>query len=132
MEYDELKYIGKISEFKSITDFETSLEKFLNSNSQFLSDGSIFFIKKRVDKICNLKIEIYPNEHGEPHFHVISNEFKAEFSIEDCNLKKGYLKPNEVRLIKYWFQKSKSKLIEVWDETRPTNCQVGKYKASNK
>lgn len=114
-----------VSEFTSIPEFELSLQKFLNSGCAFWSDGSLIFTKKLVDRIHNLKIEIFSNEHGIPHFHVRSNEINAIFTIKDCTLLEGKLNPNEMKLIQYWFNRYRPKLIEVWNNTRPSNCQVG-------
>jgi len=125
MDIVELKYIGKLSEFNSIAEFESSLQRFLNSGCGFWTDGSLIFTKQLVDRIKNLKIEIYANEHGIPHFHVNSNEINAVFSIKDCSLIKGSVNRNELKLIQYWFNKSKSNLIEIWNKTRPSDCNVG-------
>ena len=125
MDIIELKYIGQVSEFSSLSELEASLQKFLNSGCGFWTDGSLIFTKQLVDRIHNLKIEIYSKEHGIPHFHVKSNEINAVFSIKDCSLINGSINSTEMKLIQYWFNRCKSKLIEVWNNTRPSNCQVG-------
>lgn len=125
MDILEIKYIGKVSEFDSFAQFENSLQKFLNSGCAFWNDGSLIFTKQLVDRINNLKIEIYSNEHGIPHFHVKSNEINASFSIDDCSLINGNIRGNDLKLIQYWFDRYKPKLIEIWNKTRPSDCQVG-------
>ena len=125
MDIIELKYIGKVSEFNSLSEFEISLQKFLNSGCAIRLDGSLMFTKHLVNRINNLKIEIYSNEHGIPHFHVKSNEINAVFSIKDCSLIDGSINGNELKLIQYWFSRCKPKLIEIWNEARPSDCQIG-------
>jgi hypothetical protein len=125
MDIIELKYIGKLTEFSSLSEFEASLQRFLNSGCSFWTDGRLIFTKQLVDRINNLKIEIYSNEHGIPHFHVNSNEINAVFSIKDCSLIKGSINRNELKLIQYWFDICKPKLIEIWNKTRPGDCKVG-------
>jgi len=74
-----------------------------------------------------LKIEIYSKEHPPPHFHVISGNKKASFEIDNCSLmvNSGF-DGRKIRNIEEWFKRSRNKLIEVWNNTRPTDCVVGK------
>jgi hypothetical protein len=44
--------------------------------------GEVYEIKKLVDKINNLKIHIYPNDHNPPHFHVLTDNINASFRID--------------------------------------------------
>ena len=74
-----------------------------------------------------LKIEIYPNEHPPPHFHVKSPNINASFSIESCTKLRGNINPKDLSKVKYWYKHSKSLLIDIWNSTRPTNCVVGEY-----
>ena len=114
--------------FKSISDFENSLQRFLNSGCSIWIDGRISITKQLVDRIKNLKIEIYSKEHGEPHFHVKANEVNAVFKIKDCSLINGNMSSGEIKLVEWWYNRCRYKLIELWNRTRPTNCQVGYFK----
>lgn len=83
--------------------------------------------KQLVERLAGLKIEIYPDEHPPPHFHVRSPEVNASFAIEDCRLLKGDAPRDAIDKIRYWHKHSKKKLVDAWNNTRPTDCQVGPY-----
>jgi Domain of unknown function (DUF4160) len=83
--------------------------------------------KQLVQRLNGLKIEIYPNEHPPPHFHVKSPEVDATFAIEDCRLLSGFAPAQAKKKVRYWHQRSKHILVQVWNETRPLNCVVGAY-----
>lgn len=85
-------------------------------------------IKARVDTIRGLKVEIYPNEHTPPHFHVKSPNIDVRIRIKDCSIIEGKIGQNDYQKILYWYRAgSKKVLIEKWNELRPTDCIVGKY-----
>lgn len=84
-------------------------------------------IRQLVDRVNGLRIEIYPNEHPPPHFHVKSPNVDASFSIDDCSKIGGTISGMDYRKIKYWHQKAKPLLIARWNSSRPTNCVVGEY-----
>jgi hypothetical protein len=86
--------------------------------------------KGLVARVNGLKIVIYPDEHAPPHFHVKSPNINASFSIESCTKLKGKISPQDLNKVKYWYKYSKSLLINVWDSTRPTDCEVGEYKGN--
>ncbi|MBN2571418.1 MAG: DUF4160 domain-containing protein [Ignavibacteriales bacterium] len=108
------------STLNSIEDFESNLKQLLSSGISICPDGSLCLTRKLVDKINNLKIVIHPNDHNPPHFHVIYNNLNASFDINTCELLKGNLSNNDMKLIKYWFNNYKDKLLKVWNETRPS------------
>jgi hypothetical protein len=88
-------------------------------------EGHVAEIRKLVTKVDNLKIEIYPNEHPPPHFHVKSNDFNVSLSIMDCDIVKGQLDSKTLKKVKYFHGRNKDKLISIWNELRPSNCPVG-------
>jgi len=94
------------------------------------SDGEevLIDIRKALDRFDGLKIEIYPNEHPPPHFHVKSPNINASFKIKDCDKIDGTIDFKDYKKIKHWHKKSKELLIEAWNESRPTDCVVGNYK----
>jgi len=134
---DYEKYLSEISlnDESTLLDYAVYLELILNGPfALFYEDGEyhLIQIKARVDTYRNLKISINPNEHPPPHFHVYAENVSASFSIEDCSKLAGHISDSDLRKIKYWYSRSKSKLIEVWNSTRPTNCVVGKYREKPK
>lgn len=85
----------------------------------------IYSIRALVESIEGLKIEIYFNEHPPPHFHVKSNGIDVAFSIKDFQMIQGNISGREYRVIKWWYEKSRSKLINYWNDNRPGDCKVG-------
>lgn len=88
-------------------------------------DGHVVEIRKLVDRIDHVKIEIYPNEHPPPHYHVRTNEFNVSISILDCEVLEGNPNAKLLKKIKYFHHKNKTKLIKVWNSLRPSDCPVG-------
>jgi hypothetical protein len=84
-------------------------------------------ISLQVDYFAGFKVEVYAKEHPPPHFHVRCAGGKASFRISDCNMLNGDLAADD-RIIKKWHAKNKSKIIRAWNESRPTDCSVGKYR----
>lgn len=91
-------------------------------------EEKIIETRKAIEKLEGLKIEIYPNEHPPPHFHVKSPNVNASFDIENCKRLNGNIDKKDCKLIKHWHKKAKDELIKAWNETRPTDCVVGNYK----
>ena len=114
---------NKIEEFEQ---FEIQLVDFLHSGA-YIYNGSFVEAKHLVDKLGKIKIEIYSNEHPPAHFHISANGYKASLAIDDCRvLENSGFSPKVIKNIKDWFLYSKDRLIEVWNDTRPSDCTVGK------
>jgi hypothetical protein len=132
---EQLKAAGRFeladpATLESIDDWALWLEAILHGSCSILiHDGEPVLLqnKQLIERLDGLRIEIYPNEHPPPHFHVRSPEVDASFVIEDCRLLKGRATREALQKIKYWHRFSKPKLIDVWNSTRPTDCTVGKY-----
>lgn len=112
---------------RSLDDLARCLYGLLNGNYSVWTDGSLYSIKQLVSMQGGLRIEIYSNEHPPPHFHVKGGDINASFAIEDCDLIAGALDGRRKALIEWWHKRSKNKLIEVWNVTRPSDCSVGFY-----
>ena len=78
-----------------------------------------------IHSIDKVKIEIYSLEHPPPHFHVKSSILNATFTITNCELLKGSIDTKTFKKIKYFHSLNRQKLIEVWNQLRPTDCPVG-------
>ncbi len=74
-----------------------------------------------------MKVEVYSDEHAPPHFHVKSPTIDASFAINDCKVLRGEVSGASLRTIRYWHQHAKPKLVEVWNSTRPGDCEVGVF-----
>jgi hypothetical protein len=56
----------------------------------------------------------------------------ASFSISDCSLIEGRVDPRHERLIRWWFQRSQPKLVDIWNRTRPTDCPAGPFQSGGR
>jgi Domain of unknown function (DUF4160) len=74
-----------------------------------------------------VRVEVFPDEHAPPHFHVKSSAIDASFTIDGCEKLRGKVTGADLRTIRLWHQHAKPKLIEVWNSTRPGDCEVGVY-----
>ncbi len=82
-----------------------------------------------VKEIYGIKIEVFANEHPPPHFRVKNADGEANYRIFDCKRLNGSGKILKCdRVIQKWWKKNKSKIIDAWNEHRPTDCPVGKYR----
>lgn len=114
---------NKIEEFEQ---FEIQLADFLHSGA-YIHDGSFVEAKHFVDKLGKIKIEIYSNEHPPAHFHISANGYKASLAIDDCRvLENSGFSSKVIKNIQDWFLYSKDRLIKVWNDTRPSDCVVGR------
>jgi len=99
----------------------------LNDGFSAWDDGTLLRTKQLVEQVNGLRIEVYPNEHPPPHFHVITGGNNASFTIENCSVLAGNLDRKDIKLVKWWHSRAQQKLIAAWDETRATGCSVGEY-----
>jgi Domain of unknown function (DUF4160) len=122
--YEEIE--NKVLEAETLAELEESLEELLNSGFGIWTDGDLYSIRKLVDRVNGLKIEIFPNEHPPPHFHVRNQNISAAFSIQDCRLIEGQLDGSSRALIEWWHKGSKNQLVKIWNDMRPSDCPVGR------
>lgn len=111
-----------------IYQFERQIGDLINSGAYYYNEE---YVEARhlVDKIKSIKIEIYSKEHGIPHFHILTDNKRATLSLEKCEIIKNSGFDNKtIKTIEKWFKKSKKRLIEVWNETRPDDCPIGKVR----
>ena len=103
------------------------MDKYINRtlvNEEF----GVYFIKELVGKIRNMKIEIYPNDHNPPHFHVKSNDLSidATFRLDDCTLLKGQIDSNDLKRIKAFFNDNNTQQLmkEMWNKSKFGNQKI--------
>jgi hypothetical protein len=99
--------------------------RYILTMCEVLPNGELLEQRKLVANVNNLKIDIYPNEHPPPHFHIKSNEINASFSILNCELLKGNIPPKDLKKINAFYTLNKSLLIETWNNLRTDDCKVG-------
>ena len=121
------EYIERtITEASSLDKLAESLAFLLNGNFSIWTDGTLLETRARVATIDGVTISINPRDHAPPHFHIKAGETNATLCISDGSLLKGFVLPRHDKLIHRWFQLSKPKLVTIWNETRPTDCPVGR------
>ena len=121
--YDELEYRANNSE--TLEDSTEVLEILLSGGFSVWEDGSLYEIKQLVGKVNGLRIKVFAKEHPPPHFHISGGGIDATFSITDCEHLEGNIGRREKELVAWWYQRSRSTLIQAWNNSRPTDCPVG-------
>ena len=99
---------------------------------EFTDQGEYVELKKvQVDRLGGLRIEVFSNEHPPPHFRVKFQGSTAKYRISDCQRinGSGEVVRFENNIFKWW-KSNKQKLIDTWNERRPTDCPVGVYQES--
>lgn len=71
-----------------------------------------------------MKMEIYADEHPPPHFHIKTDHGGASYRITDCKRIAGDLDVSS-RVLKKWWRQNRVAIVELWNSTRPSDCQVG-------
>jgi hypothetical protein len=99
------------------------LEEYININFDFIEKSLIdpsFVQKELVEKVRNMKIIIYSNDHEPPHFHVLSNDhtINAKFSILTCELISGNITSKDQKRVQAFFNSVKTQLImkKIWEK----------------
>jgi Domain of unknown function (DUF4160) len=120
------------NELEGIVEWVEYLDALLHGPCKIWEEdnGELVLIEIRalIATVSGLKLEIYPNEHPPPHFHVKSSTTSASFRVDNCERLHGDISHSDYKKIKYWHQFSKPLLIEKWNSMRPTTCQVGAYR----
>lgn len=99
------------------------LEEYVNSSLEYIEKSLIdpsYFQKELVDKVRNMKIIIYSNDHEPPHFHVLSNDnsINAKFSILTGDLISGDISTKDQKRIKAFYKSMKTQRIlkKIWEK----------------
>lgn len=100
------------------------LDRYINQTIVNYNLG-VYFIKKQIARIRNMKIEIYSNDHNPPHFHVKSNDLSinASFRLDDCALIKGNINSDDVKRIEAFYRDTETQQImhDIWNKSKPDN-----------
>lgn len=115
----------RVGEAASLEAATEALELLLSSGLGVWTDGRLYSIRQLVAKVNGLRIEVYAREHPPPHFHIRGGDVDATFSLIDCSFIEGQISGRERALVEWWYRRSRSVLIRVWNESRPSDCPVG-------
>jgi hypothetical protein len=91
---------------------EKWLERYIN-NTMVNDELGVFFIKKLVGRVRNMKIEIYSNDHNPPHFHIKSNDqsINATFRLDNGELINGNIGGKDKKRIDAFFSDPKTQFL---------------------
>lgn len=86
---------------------------------RLLQDPSLV-IKQRIEKIGDLEVLIYSDDHNPPHFHVKTHDWSidAKFSIETGEYMSGEIDTKTLKKIKAFYNSPKTQLIltNIWNK----------------
>lgn len=123
-----------ITKANTVDELLVLLERFLSSDDYVEEDnGEMYVVETRVrlGVVNGYKIEIYPDEHPPPHFHIVKDNKKlAAYAISDCRKLSGNLPSGVERKIRFWHERARNKLAKSWNDTRPGEFDVGKTQGS--
>jgi hypothetical protein len=117
-----------LSKAESLEDLTRVLFLLITGGYSVWTDGRLLNIRALVEALGSLRIVIHPNEHPPPHFHVIGSGINASFAIDNCALLRGDIGSRERQLVEYWHRRGRTRLVDVWNKTRPSDCPVGPIK----
>ena len=78
------------------------------------------------------QMEIFSDEHPPPHFRIMYAGVTARFEIADCSPLDGKALKKQHKAIQKWHKDNKAAIVDKWNETRPSNCPIGKITADGK
>lgn len=95
------------------------LEKIINY-SRIDPELGFYYTKEQAGIIRNMKLEIFPNDHKPPHFHVKSNDksIDAKFLLASGKFLSGTISSRDERAIEEFYSNPqvKKRLFEVWEK----------------
>lgn len=65
--------------------------------------------------VDGMRIYIYSNEHGIPHFHVLIAEYRIAIDIETLETLEGFLPRPRLKTILDWAEPRRDALRREWD-----------------
>ncbi len=119
------EFEDKIESAGTLEDLTRPLQELLSRGYDVWQRCHLMCTKALVAQVDDLRIEIKHREHPPPHFHVRAQSLEATFRIETGELLNGKIDSRHLRVIHWWHERSKQKLINIWNQTRPSDCPVG-------
>tara|TARA_B110000908_G_C10256603_1_gene455985 strand:- start:557 stop:901 length:345 start_codon:yes stop_codon:yes gene_type:complete len=106
---------------------QSQLEKYIN-RTLYHPEWGIYFIKELVERIRNIKVEIYSNDHNPPHFHVKSkdNSINAVFRLDNCEFIKGSIGTKDQKRIEAFFKDDETQILmkNMWNKSKDNSKKV--------
>lgn len=100
-----------ITKYKIPNTLEGQIEQYLD-RTKVDENGNVYEIRAFIDSVGDLKIEIYPNDHNPPHFHITSRQrgINARFNlttlkfIDNKKGSRGRLTSNDIKKLESFFE----------------------------
>ena len=67
-----------------------------------------------------IKIEVFPNDHNPPHFHVTYSGARAVVDIQQLEIMEGSLPNKQFRSVVEWAESRQEMLLARFKELNPT------------
>jgi len=115
----------QITKATTLRDLGVILECLFNRGYDVDRQGRLCIDFVEIAQVKGLTIEIHHREHPPPHFHVSGSDVDASFAIVSGQFLNGKIGPRHRRLVKWWHQRARMTLIDLWNQTRPSDCAVG-------
>lgn len=119
--------INAAARAKSLDELSKLASDILANDPTFYEDGSVSYGRQVVLRCGAVRIEVRPNEHPPPHFHVIGPNISASFAIRNGELLKGNAGPSEMKVVSLMYKGGRNVIIRAWNNSRPSDCPVGLF-----
>lgn len=100
------------------------LQSLFSTNWCIGPDGSLISSRGRIETVSAIDISVRSREHGVPHFHIESADFKASLSIKTCEVIAGKVPSRKLSLIQKWHSRSRRMLELEWNRMNAGNPAV--------
>jgi len=68
--------------------------------------------------VDGIKVLVYGNDHGLPHFHALAAEYRVVIEIETMEVIRGRLPRARLRKLLAWAEPRRAALLEAWHLAR--------------
>ena len=68
--------------------------------------------------VDGVKVLVYGNDHGLPHFHLLAAEYRAVIDIGTMKLIRGRFPKSRLRKVLAWAEPRRAQLLKAWDLAR--------------
>lgn len=115
----------RIKRAGSLAELGAALEDLFQDHYAIDEEGRLYVKFVEVARFNGIKISINSKEHSPPHFHVRGPGIDASYNIISGEQIAGTVESKYTRKIEFFYTTSRSKLISIWNQTRPSDCPVG-------
>lgn len=82
-------------------------------------------VKEEIARFRGMRVDIFPNDHNPPHFHVKSKngDVDAKFRIDNGEYISGKISGSDLKRVKYFYESQKTQIVleAVWKKFHGDN-----------